>query len=303
MKDLRRWLAGFLSWVLLGAAAFGGPQSIEGRPAQEWGPLPQDLARVLEAKADGYGRRALSFSCLERVRTAQYSEGTAEKESWKDFDYLLIKEAGTLEGFRALRYKPGGKDPISDSSPYPFPEPFLWSLVFEPRISSTLRFKVGTWRTTPWKLAIPIEWSSSAPVSGQQHVTEWSGTAEVEFRTGNLLRIVARPSLQEERLQAQLERFQTAFRLFGFSLAPAPIGSELTVDFDFEHEGYSFPTRVELTTYRLLGFGQRAIVKREVVEFLNYRFFGSQAEEHIPPLTWHPPGIPLSGPLPQPPAP
>jgi hypothetical protein len=268
------------------------PASEMGRPAApggEWGPLPTELVTVLEAKSAAYARRALKFSCRETVRQAQYRGGEAERESVREFEYLLVPSPDALEEFAALRTKPGSKDTNGEKVDVPFPEPYTWSLLFDPRIRSTLKFQVGRWHTTPWKLAIPIEWASSAPVLDKQRVTEWTGTAEIEFRTGNLVRVVARPSLQDERLSAELDRFMTSLKFMGMSTGNPPLGLELTVDFDDEHDGFTYPSRVELVTFQQVSPDTRETVSRKIVQYSNYRFFGAHVDERIPPLTWRPP--------------
>ena len=143
--------------------------------------------------------------------------------------------------------------------------------------------------TTPWKLAIPITWISSSPVFEFQRLTEWSGTVEIEYRTGNLLRVVARPSFQDERVSRQLDDYLTAWRVIGFTFAPPPEGVEITVSFDFEHEGYTYPSRVELHRFRQIHRDERITVSKQAIDYTDYRFFESVAEEDIPPFFYQPP--------------
>lgn len=264
-----------------------------------WGPLPEELSVVMEAKARGYARRALGFSVSERVRDASYSGDDATRVRFKEYDYLLVRDGAGPEGFRAFRTRPGEKDEVRLD--LPFPDAFLWTQLFRPGIRSTLRFSVGEWRTTPYRLAIPITWVTAAPVFAKRRITEWTGTVEVEYRTGNLVRVVAHPARQDERLKAELARYLTAFRFIGIPFAPPPIGEELIVDYDFEHEGYTYPTRIELLTFRLIHEDEREIVSRHVIEYGDYRFFGTQVRDEIPPLTWNTPEQ-LPKPTPRPPA-
>jgi hypothetical protein len=82
----------------------------------------------------------------------------------------------------------------------------------------------------------------------------------------------------------------------GLSTVPPPVGQELTVDFDFEHGGFSYPTRVELVTFRQVHRNVRQTVARRVVEYTDYQFFGTRIEDHIPPLLWQPPAKALAAP-------
>ena len=281
--------AAALVGLALVVAAWAAPPDTrdDGPYPPAWAPLPEELARVLEAKSNGYARRALGFSVTESVREARYSSEEAKREKIEVYDYLLVREGAGPEGFRAFRTRPG--ETKEERVDLPFPEPLLWTQIFRPGIRSTLRFSVGDWHTTPYRLAIPVSWVSSAPVAGQRRITEWTGTAEVEYRSGNLVRIVARPSLQDERLKTELARYLTAFRFIGISFAPPPIGIELTVDFDFDHEGYTYPTRSELLTFQLVHEDQRRTVSRQVITYDDYRFFGTEVKDEIPPLTWNAP--------------
>lgn len=298
---MTRATAALAVWALLSAAAAAPsvPDDLGPSPPA-WAPLPEPLARVLEAKSSGYARRALGFSVQESVREARYADEEAKREKIEVYDYLLVREGAGPEGFRAYRTRPG--ETREERVDLPFPEALLWTQVFQPGIRSTLRFQVGDWHTTPYKLAIPVSWVTAAPVSGQRRITEWTGTVEVEYRTGNIVRVVARPSLQEERLKTELARYLTAFRFIGIPFAPPPIGVELTVEFDFEHEGFTYPTRVELLTFQLVHEDQRRTVSRQVVTYDGYRFFGTTVKDEIPPLTWNAPDrLPVPAPPPAPP--
>jgi hypothetical protein len=289
-----------LAVLALALAARAGPaDTADVGPTQpEWTQLPEQLATVLEAKSTGYARRALGFSVSEKVREARYANEEAKREKVEVYDYLLVREGSGPEGFRAFRTRPG--ETKEERVDLPFPDAMLWTQVFQPGIRSTLRFSVGEWHTTPYKLAIPVSWMTSAPVFGQRRITEWTGTAEVEYRTGNLVRIVARPSLQDERLKTELARYLTAFRFIGIAFAPPPIGVELTVEFDFEHQGFTYPTRIELLTFQLVHEDQRRTVSRQVITYDEYRFFGTQVKDEIPPLTWNAPDrLPIPAPPPE----
>ncbi len=255
-----------------------------------WGLLPAELQTVLEAKAGAYRQRATNFICTERVREVEYEGREAQNEKVREYDYSMTRDPSAPEGVRAVRLKPGAAPDAKEIDlRLPFPEPYLWFQVFEPAVRSTFRFNVGEWHTTPYKLAIPVTWQSSAPVLDGRKVTEWSGVAEVEWRTGNLVRVVARPSLQDERLLAQMQRYLTAFRFLGMSTAPPPLGQELTVSFGYDSDGFAYPQRVELATFQQTGRETRATVSRQVVEYSNYKFFSTDTTYEVPPLTYSPP--------------
>lgn len=271
--------------MLATALAPGGTSGAE----PPFGPLPAELATTLQSKAAAVRQRATGFVCTERIREVVYEGREASDERARSYDYSLVRADDLPDGVRAVRLEPGASPDAKERSvEVPFPEPYLWFRIFEPAVRSTLRFQVGVWHTTPYKLAIPVSWLSSAPVAGGRGVHEWSGTAEVEWRTGNLVRVVARPSLQDERLIAQMQRYLTAFRFLGISTAPPPLGQELTVEFGFDHEGFTYPQRVELATFQQVGREERRIVSRQVVEYIDYRFFTTETTYEVPALTYDP---------------
>lgn len=257
-------------------------------PQTEWGPLPEQVVRVLEAKSRAYEARALAFTCTEVIRETDYDDGTAGDERRWTYDYLLVRDETSPFGFRALRTRPGSSGEDEKDKELPFPEPYLWTQIFSEPIRSVLRYQVGEWHTTPWKLAMPISWLSSAPVLDGDRITEWSGTAEVEYRTGNLLKVVAEPNLQDRKMVAQLREYLQAFRFMGISTAPPPEGLELRVEFGFEHESFTYPTRVELHRFRQVDRNSRVTVERQVVEYKDYQFFGTDVSDDFPPFLYRP---------------
>lgn len=254
--------------------------SADPAPESPPGPLPEELAALLEARAAACDERALRFQSLERSRSVRYRRGEAVREKGESRRYLLVRDEEGLV-YRELRGKPGSRGGLSDQPRFDFPTPYAWTQMFEPRLRSAFRFRVGEPETTPWRLARPIEFEASAPVAERRRITEWSGTAWVEVKTGNLLRIVARPNLQDERLPAEFDRWIRAFSVIGFHMAPTPLGYEIEVRFDREHEGTLYPSRVEMRTFRLVGRDRAVTVSRLVVGHTRYEFFRSDARDDL----------------------
>jgi hypothetical protein len=231
-------------------------------------------------RAAAFNQRALRFRCLETSRVARYRQGEAVREKGKHRRYLLTRdETGAI--YRALRGDPTGEGGLSDQVRFPYPEPLAWTQLFDPVLRSQFRFRVGEPATTPWRLARNVEFEAAAPVAGGRRIAEWSGTAWVEVRTGNLLRVVASPNLQEARLLAEYHRWIQAFRFLGLQLAPAPRGQQIQVDFDREHEGFLYPSRVELRTIRMVAAGRVVTESRTVVEYTGYEFFRTEARDEL----------------------
>jgi hypothetical protein len=273
---LRLSLAGLASLALLAGALASADPPGESRP----GPLPEELASLLEARSAQYDGRALRFQSLERSRAVRYRRGEAVREKGKSERYLLVRDEEGLV-YRELRGRPGSRGGLSDKPRFDFPTPYAWTQLFEPRLRSSFRFRVGEPETTPWRLARPIDFEAAAPVMEGRRITEWSGTAWVEVKTGNLLRVVARPNLQDERLPAAFDRWIRSFNLIGFHLAPTPLGLELEVRFDREHEGFLYPSRVEMRTFRLVARNRAVTVSRQVVDHTRYEFFRSDARDDL----------------------
>ncbi len=283
---------GFLALLLAGVLVVPAAGIADGAaPPAPPGPLPPELAPVLAAKARVYRDRTLLFTCTERVRRTGYREGHAGREErWSEREYLFTRDTDAPLGFRALRTRPGSRGRRPVRSRLAMPEPWFWPQVFSPAVRSTLRFRVGTWHTTPWKLAIPITWISAGPTIDPTRITAWSGTIEVEYRTGNVVRVVARPNFQEERIRRELARWLTAFRFIGISTAAPPVGRELEVSWNYEKDGLTYPTRAELRTFVQVAPNRRWTREVQVVEYRDYRFFGTTVEQRVPPLTWTPGG-------------
>ncbi|MBP7149166.1 MAG: hypothetical protein KBD01_16680 [Acidobacteria bacterium] len=288
-----------LGWALAARGQAAGQEPGEpaaGAPTDP-GPLPPELAATMGAKAAGYMRRALGFTCLERVRATRYHGDEAGNEKVNELEYLLVRDPSQPAGVRAVRSRPGSRGQ-EVSSELHVPDPHLWTQLFDPAIRSTLRFRVGAWRTTPYKLVIPIEWESAAPVFEGRRITEWSGTVLVEYKTGNLVHLTAHPNLQDERLQAELQRYLTAFRIMGIATVAPPRGQELDVFFEYEHDKFTYPTRMELTWFQQVHRDARSIVSRQAVDYGEYRFFGTRVRDRIPPLLYPgPAGSPPPGSL------
>jgi hypothetical protein len=280
-------LAAVLFATALTAAA---ALTVDGSPdaPERWGEPAAELIEVLEAKARQYAVRARGFTCTERIRRAEYEGRDVDRERYREYEYLLVPDRNEPGGYSAYRSRPGSDGANEERPDVEWPEPLLWSQVFDPAVRSTLMFKTGDLYTTPYKLALPVSWISSAPVIDRTRITEWSGVAEVEYRTGNLISITAEPNLQEEKILAELRRFMTSFRFLGFSSAPAPLGQELTVRFDYEHEGMTYPSRIELRTFRQTWRDTREIETKQRIDYVDYRFFATDADFEVPPLLYDP---------------
>jgi hypothetical protein len=278
-------LGAALSVIPLGKAALG-PAAGTAAAATGSG-LPEAVAHVLELKAAAYARRALLFACTEQRRHAKYQGDEVRRESDRVLDYLLVAPEGEPHRWAALRTEPGNPGKHESVAPGA-PEPYAWTQLASPGPRSTSRFRLGPVVERDGRRRLVIEWIGTGPVLGRTNLTEWSGTLEVEEGTGNLLRVQATPNRQDVIIEARRLKWQQAFRLLGLPLnrKDKPTGYELTVDFTAEYDGFTYPSRADLLTFRQIGPQRtdRRFLSRDVAEYAGYRFFATATKEDIPPL-------------------
>jgi len=147
------------------------------------------------------------------------------------------------------------------------------------------------------QLGIDVLWGvrglASQIVSGAREagrdIREWTGTAWLEENTGNLVRIEARPCFQKDRMLAVWQEFSQSFGIIGVKTKARPHGFILAQVFDYERDGLLFPTRLDLAEFVWVGLNEEALDSRLVLTYNDYRFFKSEAQETIPPLSPSPP--------------
>lgn len=254
--------------------------------------LDADLARVLEEKAMAYRAAALGFTCETKTRIEKYVDGDMTSQDVVSHDYLLVEDPSSVTGFRAQHYKPGTDNKADRKAFHGYPEPFLFSQVFNPAIASTLRFHVGEWGSIGPKMVLPIAWQGSAPLLKGENITEWEGTLHLEQGTGDLVRVEAYPLFEAVRAPAQHLKWVRAlkFKFMGatvFRFAKPAFTHELEIWYDRVGEKLSYPVRVEYRTYRHFGTrgDQRELKKVVSVEFTDYRFFNTEAIPETAPLS------------------
>jgi hypothetical protein len=243
--------------------------------------FPADLLERAASRARTVDQRALRFRCHEVARRAKYVRGEALREKSTARQYLLVREAGGVH-YGALRRKSRGSGRWKEDRRFPFPEPLAWTQIFDETARERFRFGIGPAFTTPWRLARPVRFGASGLVRDGRRIDEWSGTAWIEVNSGNVVRIEARPNFQDRRLEAEFQKWITSFSFIGLRpFAKTPIGHEIRIDFDEEHEGFLYPSRVELRTIRQVAADRAVTISRTIVEYRNYEFFRSETDEEI----------------------
>jgi hypothetical protein len=246
------------------------------------GELPADLGPLLASRAAVYEEKTLGFQCLETAYREKIREDGTAREKVRERRYLLEREE-TGAVYRALRGKPGGGK-LSDKSPFPVPEPFAWTQLFDTTLRTNFHFEVGEPTEIAERKAVPIRFESSQPPEDGRSIKEWSGIAWVDARRGDLLRVAARPNFQDDTLEEAYRTWARSTRIrvwaLTFKKAPTPRGREVEVDFGQLHDDLLYPSRGTLVVFRMTGPSRRVRESRTLVEYSEYEFFKAEAELH-----------------------
>ncbi len=238
------------------------------------------------AAARRYETYALRFVCTETHRTIDYSRSAGEARSEKatPFGYLLTLDPKNAS-FEVIRQtldeekRPTGNERTLD---LPCPEPYMWTFLFLPSLASSVRLHYLGREIQNYRLAHVVSFEGSAPRVDGRDLREWTGTVWIEENTGNIVRVEARPSFQNDRMLALWREFQQAFGLpLGFKTKARPHGYVLSVLFDAEKDGLLFPSRLDLTDFVWLATNREAMDTRLVLTYDDYRFFKTEAEEKV----------------------
>lgn len=246
----------------------------------------KELMPLWSATAHRYETAARRFLATETHRTIDYSRaaGEARKDKAVPYGYLLEidPKSGALDVVRQTMDEKGVPTGGEKNLDLPFPEPYLWTLIFLPSTASTLRFTYLGREIQNFKLSHVVTFEGSAARTTGKDPREWSGTIWVEENTGDIVRIEARPSFQQDRMAAQWAIFIQSFGLpFGLKTKPRPHGFVLSVLFDFEHEKLLYPTRLDLSDFTWLARDREAMDTRLVLTYDGYRFFKTETEEKV----------------------
>lgn len=238
------------------------------------------------ATARRYETYALRFVCTETHRTIDYSRSAGEARSEKStpYGYLLTLDQKNAS-FQVVRQtldeerRPTGHERALD---LPCPEPYMWTFLFLPTFSSAMRFHYLGREIQNFRLSHVVSFEGSAARVDGRDMREWTGTVWVEENTGNIVRVEARPSFQNDRMLALWREFQQAFGLpLGFKTRSRPHGYVLSVLFDDERDGLLFPSRLDLTDFVWIALQREAMDTRLELVYDDYRFFRTEAEEEI----------------------
>lgn len=248
----------------------------------------KELFPVWSAAARRYDTYAQRFLCTETHRNVDYSRsaGEARREKETAYGYLLTLDPknGSYEVVRQVlddKKEPTGGERTIDLGG---PEPYTWTFLFLPTTVSTTRYRYLGREIQNYRLTHVVSFEGSAPRVEGRDIREWTGKAWVEENTGNLVRIEARPSFQDDRLRALWQEFQQAFVLpLGIKAKARPHGYALAVLFDYDRDGLLFPSRLDLADFVWVAKGREVLDTRLVLTYDDYRFFYTGTQEKIEP--------------------
>jgi len=269
----------------IGSAA--GDESARRPPSQ----LPEDdpafisLMERVEERAGLYRKYALGFTCREIVRASRYD---VNAESYKKnqrtvYDYLFEEKPGG--GLREVREevietKAGVKHKSTDFEA-PVPPAYSWATLFGPENRGKFHFRPAGQIVKAYRLLVLIDFVGISPNPGGGDIAGWSGQVALDSRSLNLWSVEAQPSGQEQRLQAEIRKYQKAFAIAGVPLASRPHGWKLSVTFGMDLNGLSYPTEQSLSMTSLSSGGKMNLDSKTVFRYEEYRFFKVATEEEL----------------------
>jgi hypothetical protein len=248
---------------------------------EPWG-LTEEFLDELAARARAYREYALSFSCTENVRSADYNAyGEADKEQIRNYAYLLERDetAENLREFRQ-RIKDSGKiakNPTEDQEP--FPPAYGWVFLFSKFNQPYFDYRDLGNRFDGFDWVKEIQFRGQVPWSDGKDIRQWEGVAVVDAVTYTPLEIRAEPSNQTERIQEMYRQWAKAFNLIGVKLAPRPFGYRGRIKFRERRSELSFPTELRYDTFRAVSAKQIVLVEASIRQYENYRFYRTFTSE------------------------
>jgi hypothetical protein len=240
-----------------------------------WG-LPEEFLDELAARARAYREYALSFSCTENVRSADYDAyGEANKEQIRSYAYLLERDetAENLQEYRQ-RIKDSGKvAKNSTEDKEPFPPAYGWVFLFSDFNQPFFDYRDLGNSFDGFDWVKVIQFKGQVSWSDGKDIRQWEGVAVVDAVTYTPLEIRAEPSNQTERIQEMYRQWAKAFNLIGVKLAPRPVGYRGRIKFRERRSELTFPTELRYDTFRAVSSRQIVLVGASIRQYEDYRFY------------------------------
>ncbi len=236
----------------------------------------EDLLPRLAERAAIYKETALRFACVEEVTLTEFGkEETVKKQDSVVHDYLLENtRRGGLQPYRAILSRNDKETNRHQVKPeYGTPEPYAWQLMFVESGQGRFQFDlIDQEFVNPHDTWVIDFFALASYVTGER-IEEWEGTVWVDQDTLDILRVKARPSKEQDTLEARLAEHRQAFRVLGMSTKKKPRARSLTVEFDLQREELRFPSRSLYAIHLVDEVDVRRAKSSVVQRFRDYVFF------------------------------
>jgi len=299
-QNQRRWiLAGIIIAMLVPGTGTAAADNTE--DAARLKPILQRMARTASLFRDS----ALQFACREKITWRGSGEpGRAT------FEYVFVYD--DLEGFQDYRTVPFlGKrrkapkeiSPDDEGVPWYLRSAYLWVFVFRDSRQLLHHYRLAGEEEVLGVQAVKIEFEPILPI--RPKLNDWYGTAWVDPRLGQLLKVVAfTPQDHETKLMWE------EYRAANITDETRATFGTITTLFTEERNGLRFPGKVTLEHARFIGQrddradgrqsrkmvmkdghqvekkkkvgGSRTVTLLRVVQtYHNYKFFSVRTEDEI----------------------
>ena len=255
----------------------------------EWG-LDDEFLEMLAQKATAYRDYALSFTCTEIVRTADYDRGEATQENVRQYAYLLERDdnAENLVEFRQ-RVKDNGrisKSPTNDEEI--FPPAYGWVFLFSKFNQPYFDYRDLGNRFDGFDWVKEIQFKGQLPFSDGKDIRQWEGVVVVDAVSFIPIEIRTEPSNQKERIDQMYKQWANSFGIMGMKVAARPFGYRGRIQFRERRPAkrssgveLSFPTELRYDTFRMVTSKQVIPVEASIRQYKDYRFYSTRTSETI----------------------
>ena len=240
----------------------------------------------LDRVAQLYRDTALRFTCREMIE--ERLRGSSTSESF-EFDYVYVyDDREGLKDYR-LRLGPGPRREVrlQDLPIGQFLErAYSWAFLFRSAVRRHFRYEMGEPETVLGREALRIEFRPLPPY--QHGVNDWAGTAWIDARTYQILRVEALPPEEFEVRRQFREQLVPVASTIRPREQRRYIFGQIITDFSVERNGMRFPGRVEIVRSAwtpLSGRPQNRARETPILHveqsYSDYRFFAVHSEAEI----------------------
>jgi hypothetical protein len=243
-------------------------------PDLPWG-LEDEMLANLQSRATIYRRYSSRFTCDETARFADYDKsGSAKKERIKKYAYLIFQDEDRdrVREHRQEFAKNGSLKPAAVEDEERFPPAYAWVYLFSEFNAPYFSFRLLDTRFDGFDYVHVIQFRGASPFASGKDIRQWEGKILVDAFTFTPLEIVAEPTGQRDRLEAQYRIWNTSFSLIGFRTKPKPLGYKARIQFGLRRDELTFPTELRYDTKRAVSATQLIDVRASTRTYEKYLF-------------------------------